>query len=87
MRSPHLLLVYAPGEAPRSRVGWAVSRKVGNAVQRNRIKRWLREVVRRVSPPSAGAWDLVLIPNASTLDAGYAVLSGEVADLFRRVRA
>lgn len=79
------MLVYAPGEAACTRVGKAVSRKVGNAVQRNRVKRWIREAVRAVPPPRGGPWDLVLIPRASAVDAGFAVLSGEVADLFRRV--
>ena len=86
-RSALLLLVYAPGEDPQSRVGWAVSRKVGNAVHRNRIKRWFREALRQTPPPKGGPWDLVLIPRSEVLDAGFSVLTAQVAEVFRRVRA
>jgi ribonuclease P protein component len=86
VRSPHLLLVAAAGTAVPSRVGLTVSRKVGNAVHRNRVKRWLREAVRSVPPPSGGPWDLVLIPRAEAVEAGYHALRAEVADLFTKVR-
>ena len=85
MRSTHLLLVAASGTGTCTRVGWAVSRKVGGAVQRNRVKRWLREAVRAVRPPVAGPWDLVLIPRTEAVEAGLRVLTAEVAELFRRV--
>ena len=86
IRSKNLLLLYTPGVGARTRVGWAVSRKVGNAVERNRIKRWFREGLRGIDPP-IGAWDVVLIPRREVLDAGYVVLSRELADIFRRVHA
>ena len=74
----------AKGASGASRVGLTVSRKVGNAVRRNRIKRWLREVVRSVPAPSGGPWDLVLIPRPEAGEAGYWILRDEVATLFSR---
>ncbi len=74
------------GEGAGTRVGMTVSRKVGNAVVRNRIKRWLREAVRMVPGPRGGPWDLVLIPKAEALDVGLWGLRDQLGDLFARVR-
>ena len=41
----HFVVILNPG-GPYSRLGLTVSRKVGNAVCRNRIKRWIRELFR-----------------------------------------
>jgi ribonuclease P protein component len=77
-----LLLVLAqPGEP--TRVGFIASGKgVGGAVQRNRARRRLREIVRRRWPriPHTGCW-LVLIASRSTLTASHEELVSEVERL------
>ncbi|WP_226781924.1 ribonuclease P protein component [Oceaniglobus trochenteri] len=51
-----------PGEASGMRVGFTCSKKVGNAVARNRAKRRLREIARAVLPTQGrDGWDYVLI--------------------------
>ena len=50
------------GEADGVRVGYTCSKKVGNAVARNRAKRRLREIARAVIPiEGQDGWDYVLI--------------------------
>jgi ribonuclease P protein component len=52
----------AQGEAAGMRVGFTCSKKVGNAVARNRAKRRLREVARQVlSEQGRDGWDYVLV--------------------------
>ena len=55
----------APGEAEGVRVGFTCSKKVGNAVARNRAKRRLREIARLILPElGVDGWDYVLIGRA-----------------------
>jgi len=52
--------------SPAIRVGFTCSKKLGNAVQRNRAKRRLREIARRVIPEQGqSGWDYVLIGKAN----------------------
>ena len=76
-----VLLVRARDDAdPAIRVGITVSRKVGNAVTRNRMKRRFRALVREVLPESGtpGA-DHVLIGRQSGIERGYEDLKAELA--------
>lgn len=58
---PLLVLVAQPNRLDHTRVGVAASRRVGQAVMRNRAKRLLRESARHLYPRLKPGWDLVLI--------------------------
>jgi len=59
----------APDEASGIRVGYTCSKKVGNAVARNRAKRRMREVARAILPEMGrDGWDYVLIGRAEQTD-------------------
>jgi len=64
------------------RVGFTVGKVLGNAVQRNRMKRRLREAVRLHWPVSAPAVDIVINPKKAVLKMEFAALGEEVSRAF-----
>jgi ribonuclease P protein component len=61
IHTPGFVIMVRPGEQSRARLGITVSRKVGNAVRRNRVKRLLREVVRQQRALFPDGAELVVI--------------------------
>jgi len=60
------------------RVGYTVGKILGNAVERNRIKRRMREAVRASWPPDGSAIDVVFNPRKSVLQLPFGDLRAEV---------
>jgi ribonuclease P protein component len=70
-------------QEPRGlRIGFTVGRVLGGAVQRNRMKRRLREAVRLTMQPNLAA-DMVINPKKSLLTADFDELQKEVAKAFQ----
>jgi ribonuclease P protein component len=68
------------------RVGFTVSRKVGNAVERNRVRRRLREVVRLSAPGRLRqGYDYVLIGRRAALDWPFDRLMRDFEGALRRI--
>ena len=63
-----------------------MTKKVGNAVQRNRIKRVVREVFRRNRQLFPSSHDLVFIAKRGTTDIDYASLLSEVQRAAKKLR-
>jgi ribonuclease P protein component len=86
----HMTVFYLRREADEQqiapsqlRIGFTVRKVLGGAVQRNRMKRRLREAVRlQAIQPPAGV-DVVINPKASLLTADFAELKGEIAKAFQ----
>jgi len=55
------ILVFSRGRCHRTRLGITVTKKVGNAVVRNRIKRLVREYFRLKRHKITGLWDINVI--------------------------
>lgn len=73
-------------ELPGPRVGLTVPKGLGKAVDRNRIKRRMREVVRRQLPQLGAQVDVVLHPRRSVIDLDFTILEREVGTVFRAVQ-
>jgi len=70
--------------ANRVRLGISVGKRFGGAVQRNRVRRRMREVVRAAVARGEGAWDLVLMPQAAARTSTYDQLRTSIERLLRR---
>ena len=75
----------APSETTGPRIGLTVPKALGKAVDRNRIKRRMREAVRRALPRLTVAVDVVLHPKASVRTLEFSIIEQEVADIFRTI--
>ncbi len=64
------------------RIGFTVGRALGGAVQRNRMKRRLREAVRLTRPPAGASADVVINPKKSLLTVDFAAVVNEVSRAF-----
>ena len=81
----------ADGKALRSdtagpRIGLTVGKVLGNAVERNRIKRRLRECVRRHAVTLTFPVDVILHPRRAVLELEAAKLDREVAQIFHTIQ-
>lgn len=80
---PDLVVVCRRG--PRKRLGITVTRKVGTAVQRNRIKRLIREVWRRNRELFPSGWELVLVGRRTAVNATYTGLKLQLKEVSRKL--
>ena len=80
-----LLVLYARrNDMAQTRVGISVSKRIGNAVTRNRVKRRIREATRlRVERVSQG-WDAIFVARVPVAAADFAAVSDAVEQLMRR---
>jgi ribonuclease P protein component len=74
-------------DTPGPRIGLTVPKALGKAVDRNRIKRRLREAVRANLPLLASPVDVILHPRRSVITLDFLQLKREVAQIFRSVQA
>jgi len=76
----------APSDTPGPRIGLTVPKALGNAVARNRIKRRMREAVRRALPLLTVPADVILHPKAAVLTLDFPIIANEVAEIFRAIQ-
>ena len=61
-----------------ARVGFSITKKMGNAVTRNRLKRRLREMIRLNQKRLVKPMDIIVIPRQNTLDMDYKKLESQL---------
>lgn len=84
--TPYLVLVMQPNHLEHNRYGFAVGRRVGTAVERNRVKRWMREAIRKQHPELRQGFDIVLIARGrmAETDVDYSTVEQSIGILAER---
>jgi ribonuclease P protein component len=81
------VLFGVPTDLPTTRIGFTVTRKIGNAVQRNRIKRRLREVFRRRRAVLVPSFDIVINARQAVLECSLLALERDLLGAFSRLKS
>ena len=79
-----LALKVLPNGLDVTRFGFSVSKRLGNAVARNKVKRRLRQLVQLT--PTMKGWDLVFVARQPASTASYQQLSEALAALLKKGR-
>jgi len=77
-------VIVAPRRTGETRVGISVSKKQGNSVRRNRIKRRLREAVTPYIPMMRGGINVIFVARGSVAEAPFAELGTAVQQTLER---
>ena len=82
-----LTILVAPNDAGTARLGIVASRKLGDAVRRNRAKRLIREVFLRSDFPGRRGMDVVVIPRRELFEAAFADFEADFRTTLKRCAA
>jgi ribonuclease P protein component len=73
-----------PNGLELSRFGWSIKKALGSAVERNRMRRRIREIIRLHRQEIAPGWDIVIHPRNMIATANFSALREELVKLLPR---
>jgi ribonuclease P protein component len=82
-----MVVRYVPNGRDHDRYGISTSRRLGGAVRRNRVRRRIREILRRVPRDTGPGWDILIVVRPPAMDASFIELRGALERLLRGVRS
>jgi ribonuclease P protein component len=69
-----------------NRVGFSVSKKVGNSVVRNRVKRLMKEVYRKYASNNKLGFDIVFTARVGSAEADYRIIDNNIMSIMRKAK-
>lgn len=80
----NLVIYYLPNKKNLFRVGFSISKKVGNAVTRNKIRRYIKESLREIEPLGQGC-DMVFVARKTASENNFFQIKRSVQYLFKKI--
>jgi ribonuclease P protein component len=85
LQNDYFIAFFAPGQRDRPRLGITVTRKVGGAAQRNRIKRIVREFFRLSRQHLKQNWDINIVAKKKAADLSSEKAFSSLQELFEKI--
>ncbi|QQY79761.1 ribonuclease P protein component [Keratinibaculum paraultunense] len=82
----NIVLYVMENELNYTRIGFSVTKKIGNSVVRNRVKRRMREICRLNFDNIKDGYDIILIPKKNVVDIGHNELESAILHVLRLAR-
>lgn len=80
----HIVLYVASSKTKFIKVGFAVTKKVGHAVVRNKIRRRLREIVKKQLPLLKQNYNIIIVARENVTEASFEILKLEFEKLIKK---
>ncbi|MCJ7773873.1 MAG: ribonuclease P protein component [Desulfobacterales bacterium] len=85
IQNKQFIVIYSPSRVNRKRLGITVSKKVGKAAERNRIKRQTREFFRLNRHNISGFWDINIIARKEVAGLATGLVHSSLKEVFDKM--
>lgn len=82
-----MVVRYVPNGLGHDRFGISTGRRLGGAVRRNRVRRRLREVLRRHPNDTGHGWDVLVVARPASVEASFDDLHAALQRLLAAIRS
>ena len=82
--SEHIVLYVVSSKTKNIKIGLAVTKKVGHAVVRNRVRRQLREIIKKQIPTLKQSFNIIVVARENVTEASFEKISNEFFKLIKK---